>query len=356
MRKGKWKAMCKRISANKRKRRKRRWEFWLTAIALSLVLVFIFSYASWTSDCTKTSVGLKPLTELGTELYKDVPGGLYPDGKNLRPAKHEAAGLVLAREIQPLDANGRPDSESGRMVLLSIGMSNTTQEFSAFLQIANKDSDKNPKLVIVDGAQGGMSAGRIIVPEDGASGAKFWTTVNQRLESAGVMPAQVQIAWVKEADPRPRLEFPAHALQLQNELAIIAKILKQRFPNIKLAYYSSRIYGGYATTLLNPEPFAYESAFAVKWLIQSQIEGQPELNYDPAVGEVKAPWLSWGPYLWADGLTKRHDGLNDGLVWECDDFQEDGTHPSAKGRQKVANLLLNFFKTDPTARPWFLGT
>ncbi len=31
----------------------------------------------------------------------------------------------------------------------------------------------------------------------------------------------------------------------------------------------------------------------------------------------------------------------------------DGTHPSPSGRQKVADLLLKFFKSDPTASPWF---
>ncbi|MEK6570069.1 MAG: T9SS type A sorting domain-containing protein, partial [Bacteroidota bacterium] len=44
----------------------------------------------------------------------------------------------------------------------------------------------------------------------------------------------------------------------------------------------------------------------------------------------------------------------DGLIWQCGDFQSDGTHPSNSGRLKVAQLLLNFFRTDPTAQVWFL--
>lgn len=36
---------------------------------------------------------------------------------------------------------------------------------------------------------------------------------------------------------------------------------------------SSRTYGGYATTELNPEPYAYQSGFSVKWLVQDQLEG-----------------------------------------------------------------------------------
>jgi len=35
---------------------------------------------------------------------------------------------------------------------------------------------------------------------------------------------------------------------------------------------------------LNPEPHAYESRFAVKWLIGDQIAGKAERNYDPAKG------------------------------------------------------------------------
>src|SRR5205814_5733577 len=100
----------------------------------------------------------------------------------------------------------------------------------------------------------------------------------------------------------------------------------------------SRIYAGYATgvSALNPEPYAYESGFAVKWLIEGQINGADSVNYDPARGPVQAPWLSWAPYLWADGLTPR----NDGLTWVCSSFQSDGTHPSATGRDIVADSLL----------------
>lgn len=117
-----------------------------------------------------------------------------------------------------------------------------------------------------------------------------------------------------------------------------------------LVYLSSRIYAGYATSLLNPEPYSYQSGFSIKWLIENQIDGAADLNFDPARGTVEAPWLAWGPYLWADGLTPRSDGL----IWECADLRDtDGTHPSASGCRKVADMLLTFFKSEKTAAPWF---
>ena len=66
---------------------------------------------------------------------------------------------------------------------------------------------------------------------------------------------------------------------------------------------------------------------------------------------MRAPWTVWGPYLWADGLKGRNDGL---LVWGREDLGPDGTHPSMLGREKVARLLMNFLKTDPTSRTWFV--
>ena len=302
------------------------------------------------SDCSNTSTGLVALNDLGAGLYQGAQGGLYPGGSNLRPAAHEEAGLEIARSIRPLNKKGRVAKKvkKGKIVLLSIGMSNTTQEFSAFKQIADSDLDKNPSLVIVDGAQGGMPANDITDPNNPKM-EQFWQTVDDRLRQAGVKPKQVQIAWVKQADSRPNAAFPAHAIILQSELEAIARILKQRYPNIRLAYYSSRIYAGYASTSLNPEPYAYESGFAVKWMIEKQINGSPDLNFDPSRGEADAPWLAWGPYLWADGLSARSDGL----IWACSEFNNDGTHPASGARSKVAGMLLDFFKSDSTAQLWF---
>jgi hypothetical protein len=62
------------------------------------------------------------------------------------------------------------------------------------------------------------------------------------------------------------------------------------------------------------------------------------------------PRLAWGPYLWADGVRARADGL----TWVRGDLGPDGTHPDTAGRQKVARMLLEFLKTEATARPWFL--
>jgi Cu/Ag efflux protein CusF len=294
---------------------------------------------------------LKPLTELGKEQYQGYEGGLYPDGKNERPAAHEAAGVALAKKVQPLDADGKP-ADDGSIVLLSVGMSNTTQEYSTFKRVADADKEKNPALVLVDGAQGGQPAAAIVNPDDNASGTRYWTTVDQRLKSAGVARAQVQAAWIKQADARPTQPFPKHAETLEKELGEIVRVLHDRFPNLKLVYLSSRTYGGYARTPLNPEPYAYESGFAVKWLIEKQLKGDAALNCDPDKGAVKAPWLSWGPYLWANGTTPRADGL----TYEERDFREnDRTHPSASGQEKVAKQLLQFFKTDTTTKPWFVG-
>lgn len=295
--------------------------------------------------CAGTSTGLIPLTELGTGTYQGAEGGLYPNGSNERPAAHEAAGLAIAQAMQPLDANGNPDPVNGRYVILSIGMSNTTSEFRKFQETAGNDGSINPQVVLVDGAQPGGTANRMNSPE-----YDFWTPIYGRLSEAGITPAQVQVVWIKQASPQPQRSFPVYPQALQADLTGILQRLKTEFPNLKLAYLSSRIYAGYAASILNPEPFAYESGFAVKWVIEGQINGRPELNYDPAKGEVQAPWLSWGPYLWADGLTPRADGL----TYECSDFSDDGTHPAGGAREKVANMLLWFFKNDTTTREWFV--
>ena len=126
----------------------------------------------------------------------------------------------------------------------------------------------------------------------------------------------------------------------------IINLAKEKYPNLRVAYLSSRIYAGYAKTQLNPEPYAYEGAFAVRKIIAAQIAGDKELDYKDA------PILLWGPYLWAQGEKPRK---SDGLVYTEGDLGGDGTHPSRSGQQKVAKLLLDFFTTNELAKTWFMG-
>jgi hypothetical protein len=296
---------------------------------------------------------LKALTDMKKdEKYQGYEGGLYPEGKNIRPTAHEEAGLALAKQVVPLDSNGKKSTTSrGKIVLLSVGMSNTGQASQGFAPLLGSEKKRNPRLVFVNGAQGGMTARAIQDADDRKTGTKYWAAVDSRLKSAGVTREQVQVVWIKQADAFPNQGFPKYAKTLQEELANIVRILPKRFPNIRLAYLSSRTYGGFATIRLNPEPYAYESGFSVKWLIEQQIKGDASLNYDPKKGAVKAPWLSWGPYLWANGTTKRS---SDGFSYQASDFGNDGTHQSPAGQKKVGKLMLAFFKSDSTTKPWFL--
>ena len=292
---------------------------------------------------------LKPLNELGTGKYKGYEGGLYPAGKNERPAAHEKAGLRLAAQVVPRGADGKA-SANGKIVLLSVGMSNTSQVSGGFQKQLADATGINPRLVFVNGAQGGMTAQAIQNPDDEGPGTRYWAEVDRRLKAARLTRAQVQAVWIKQADAGPSEGFPGYARKLQGELRQIVRVLAKRFPNLKLVYLSSRTFGGYARSRLNPEPYAYESGFSVKWLIEEQLGGEAGSNVGPNRGAVKAPWLSWGPYLWANGTKKRADDFS----YTENDFSADGTHLSASGVRKTGKLMLDFFKSDSTTRPWFL--
>jgi hypothetical protein len=282
------------------------------------------------------ALGLSPLTAIRT--YKGQPGGLYPGGANQPPAAHEAAALSAALSLTPV---------RGRVVLISIGMSNTTQEFSQFVALARGDARLHPALTIVDGAQGGQAADAWLDPR-----ARTWDTVDARLRQAGVEPDQVRVAWVKQADRAPAQygAFPAHADVLRQRLETIARNLVVRYPNLRLAFFSSRTHAfTQQMNALNPKPYAFESGFAVRGLIERQIAGDAGLNHDAQRGAVRAPLLLWGPYLWAEGTRA------DGFSWEAGDVVQDCTHPSMTGQRKVAQALLSFFSTNPAAAPWFLA-
>ena len=292
-----------------------------------------------------------PLTELGNQEYIRMDGqatgflgGLYPNGLNRRPPAHERLGQQAAKAIQPLDRDGNADPNQGKIVMISIGMSNTNYEFETFIQTTRSDDRLNPHLVLVNGALPGQTSDRWTDPA-----APAWLALTETLDRYQVSASQVQVAWIKETQTGAG-DFPAKALAVEADLKTIVHNLYAAYPNVKIVYFSSRIYSYTYYNGLSPEPNAYETGYSVKWLIEKQLDGEPSLNNDPTRGEVTAPFLSWGPYLWADGENARDDGLQ----WLPEDLTNDCTHPSASGRAKVANQLLDFLVNDTTASPWFL--
>ncbi|HKQ97080.1 MAG TPA: DNRLRE domain-containing protein [Candidatus Polarisedimenticolia bacterium] len=296
------------------------------------------------SAAVAQTTGLTPLIDLGSGTYKGYEGGLYPGGVNTPPDAQRTLALAAAARIVPRNAAGAADP-NGLIVMIAVGMSNTTHEFAVFERAEDANPGPNARVVLMDTALGGQTAAIIADPAQ-----SYWTVMQQRLLAMGLSAAQVQVAWVKEADAQPPDDFPGHAQRLRDELELVMNNLHDKFPNLAIAYLSSRVYGGYAAPgSLNPEPQAYESGFSVRWLIADQIAGDPGLNDGRVAGPVRAPLLLWGPYLWADGTTPRSDGL----TWLIGDFEGDHTHPGPSGEAKVAGLLSNFFAGEETAAAWW---
>jgi len=337
-----------------------------------------------------------PLNDLGTKTYLGFEGGLYQNGTNTVPAAHNSDGMLFTNEIVPLDANGNPDKTDGKVVLLSLGMSNALIEFGTFESVADDSKLVNHKtLVIWNGAQSGQDA-CYWFPANGSpacspSTQNEYDRIISGLDAANLSEMQVQAIWVDNANGRVHSEnrgcqpqgtlcvslcnstvkgcantdTKTNALNEEEEFAETLRAAKQRFPNLKLAFFSGRVYGGYAVggeDDADPEPFAYESGFAVKWLIQAQDNQAATGVVDPVAGDVSyqhSPWVAWGPYFWADGATPRSDGL----VWcfgqkgaPCNgefDFSSGGLHLNPTGANKAANLMMNYFTTAPYTAPWF---
>ncbi len=307
------------------------------------------------ANCKNTSFNasdgsgpLVPIMDLGTNTYLGAEsGGLYANGINVDDPVHDAYGQGLAASIQPLDSNGNPDP-NGKYVLLAVGLSVTQQLMNQIAPTANLDPAKNSHLVVVNGGTGGGTANALIT-----TGSFYETIINNYLPNAGVTPQQVVAVWFLDVDGAMNGTFPSDMTTLQSQYETNAQMMLTKFPNLKIEYVSSIYYTGYSNGVknLSNEPWTYESGFAVKNMIQDQMNGNANLNYDPAKGPVMAPWMAWGPYLWANGMIPRSDGL----VWTCSDLQNDGTHPQPGAKLKGEQLLLNFLKQDDTAAPWFLA-
>jgi len=245
-------------------------------------------------------------------------------------------------------------------------------------------------------------------------------------------PSQVQVVLIKTSDsgertspnypliplPHSQGKFtnclsssPFHACILMGEIAQITRNLftpppgdnYKPFNNVQQVFVHSRISGAYAKPIhgespLNPEPYAYESGHAMKWLIQAQVDdvNNPGSSSFPGPLDYNrhdAPWMDWGAYMWAADTRVPCENCpipgtanidHPPLTWvqetsaheplpfefcesgqQCD-FQAvsgsgatqhpDNTHPSQCGRSKVADEMMYFFCNSPYTVPWFTAS
>src|SRR5262249_54089508 len=101
----------------------------LVACTIAATLAVVAPRVTSAGNCSGTSTGDVPLPDLGSSNYPgQFEGGLYRGGANPPPATHLSAGLAAAAAVVPRNFAGNPDP-TGKIVLLSVGMSNTTAEF-----------------------------------------------------------------------------------------------------------------------------------------------------------------------------------------------------------------------------------
>lgn len=327
----------------------------LFTLFISTFLFYSVAFAQ--ANCSAPSTGFTPINDLGAGTFTNAwgtvwTGGLYLNGSNFMPSAHKSAGMQIAKSVVPLDASGNVDSTNGKMVWLSIGMSNTTAETQQFIPLANAYANKNPKLTLVDGAVGGASVDKISSPWL-PQYATYWNTVATRLSNAGVTANQVQVIWFKEANPAGTMTIQQYYDSLLVQFTRCMHEIKTRFPNVKLCYMASRISARYASSTLNPEPFSYYTGWAIREIIQRQINGDTALAYSG--NNIRSPFLSWGIYMWSDGSVPQASNPNIFITCPAD-LANDGTHPSAVGAAKVANWLLTFYQNDSLSCPWFFNT
>lgn len=325
--------------------------------------------------------------------------GFYRNGSNEAPESHRIEGLARANAVVPLDANGNPDPVNGRIVMMSIGMSNTMIPF------CDPSPDLPPLREVRDPANvrcagwtfmgrmrstAAIDAVNVQIVNGAYIGQPASSWVNDNTPTFNPIPpnpnipsvvgnydrvrdfilpnyvpvvteAQVQILWIKLVNDLPTPGLPAanaDAHVLRGRLGMILRFAKLRYPNVSIAFLTPSSYRGWAGAF-NPEPQAYETGFAVKWVIDAQIT-QMETNnavIDPVIGDLDytndtVPWITWGPYLWANGPESR---LSDDMSWARTDYIADGVHHTQAGLSKFGLTLQHFFTFNRYSHCWLVG-
>lgn len=322
---------------------------------LTLFFLVALNLAQAQVQCDNDSTGNIPLTDLGTGTYLGVQGGLYPGGQNTMPTSHLKAGRKMAKSIVPLDSLGNEDWVNGKVLFIGMGASTAGNTWNHFMEIFDTIAGVNPYLTLNNACLGAKGLEVMI---DTINNNWYWNdNIMPKLLDKNSTAKQVQVIWVKSASKEDTImEFPLHPLAIADKYETLMGVLYKKFPNLKLVFITSSVYGGYADPMklfynVVSEPGSYWNGFAVKWVIERQISGDSDLKYRG--GGKNAPFMGWGPYTWADGINPNSSGL----YWNCEeDFAPDGGgyHLTNGGKDKDALLLRDWALTDPIAKIFFL--
>ncbi|MBK6292316.1 MAG: hypothetical protein IPF59_11325 [Ignavibacteria bacterium] len=299
--------------------------------------------------CDAVSIGHIPLTQMTSETWNGVLGGLYPGGSNLRPFEHDQLLQEHSLDVKACRPNGMIDNVDGKIVVLGIGASNAWSAFNSMELLSSTDTLRNRSVRFLNVAQRGLGLQNVA-----SVASEYWTEVASAVTSGGYSSAQVQVAWVMLDDSENTdTVFPRAAQDLADQLYELCKTVKVKFPSVKFIYLSSRPYSGYIdpteTTLGMGlvAPRDYIHGWAVKLLIERQINERD--GYAFSGMHASLPALVWSSYLWADGTTANSNGLS----WECSDFESDGYSLTVSGSVKAGRSLHASFAQDQLSKGWF---
>lgn len=233
--------------------------------------------------------------------------------------------------------NGIPTvtATNGKIIIIAISMSNGHQEFNRFIELYENHPDVSGEIVLINCAVGGSALERWV----GAEGQELWDQCKSNVTKKHSLD-QVKVVWAKNADqftelgitlPDPQADY----YNLVTNIGLLGQKVGSEFPSVQAIFNTSRIYGGYVEEkkqAARGEPISYEGGFATNTVIEKYKNGELP----------GAPWMGWGPYLWANGETPNGSGI----FWTKNDFQGgngENQHPSVFGATKVADALHDFF-------------
>jgi hypothetical protein len=297
---------------------------------MKLLPSLLLSMIAATSVAAASIDDLKPLTEPG---FYEVNGkkferGLYSGGNNQMPETHQQAGEKIAQSLVPLDDKGAPNPK-GKIVAVAVGHSNTMHYFQTFApMLKEKSGSINPQFELVNVASS-------------SSVCENWVKIARK--GYPTFPKNAQVVFLlttyHRAGPTATgteimsMPFEEKMLKMKKDLKYIVTKLVENCPNVKMVYIGSDAFRGYGKL----EPQVYEEAFAVKWLIEDQLKGDPELAFEGP--NRKAPWLSWGGYIWQLNPPRNL-------------FKPDGVHSLESGRTVWAQKWYDDLSKNSTTRPW----